>query len=313
MCLRLRDLAFGKGTDKQMRVTYLPGRTNSPQQDTFAAELTLTGQQAVSLAYNLFKPKVGSTRPDALEFRDDRLQALLDNFDELIRFDPESTELRLVEFSSADFDVEEDDGFIHPQEYNRAVFKNNQWDIVVHVNANEEEFSVRLTQNPRWNLALPIRQPFPAAYRNLAELQLGATAVEKAFELAGQGRNLRLEAIRRREHAQGLAELNAHMARKNLALPLEVLGETFSFLEPFRPHPTPGHAKRRAEAKRMITKERQESLTRNQMEYYNSLSPEEREAAYAALGGRSKRNKRGKRSKRGKRTQSKRSKRTRMG
>lgn len=260
------------------------------------------GARAVNLINKLFKVKVPVTRLDALEFRNERLQALVDNFTEvLVHIDAESTPVELIRFTSADYGVEEDDGFVHEQEFNEAVFKNNHWHITLtadldsNAGNDQEQLSFRVSQDDR---RIFVRgQPLPPAYKNLPELELGAEGIVQAIKLAAKGRNLLAERLQRQAHAQGLAELNAHMGRKGLALPLGVLGDTYSFLEPIRPHPEPGHAKRRSAAKSLTARERQERLTSNQMEFLESLSPEDRESAYAMLGG-----KRSKRSKRSKRT-----------
>lgn len=289
-----------------MEIRYHPGGTATPQEDTWGADVrTISARKAVNLAYAIFKPKVSSTRTDALEFRNDRLQMLLDNFNELLgQVDPESTPFVLTYFTTSDYEVVEDvegdeDAFVHPQEYTRAEFQNNHWSISIAVDLNdgEESFWAQITQDSRW--VLPLRLPLPPRYKNLPELELGAKGIARAIKLAAKGRNLRAERLQRQAHAQGLAELNAHMGRKGLALPLGVLGNTYSFLEPMRPHPEPGHAKRRSAAKSLIARERQERLTSNQMEFLESLSPEDRESAYAMLGGRSKRSKRSKKRTRG--------------
>jgi hypothetical protein len=271
-----------------MPIRYRPGDTVVPQDNTREAYgYVARSKAALALTFDIFKPKVPSNHPDALEFREDRLQALLDNFTELLRkIDPESTHFYLDDFGSADLLLEDEEtGETEPMGYNVATFRNNHWDIFLQTEVVLPTFQFDIVQ--KHDDLLPAGRP--AVYR---DMQSVAKAVEKAIELSADGINLRLDALRRQAHAQGLAELNAQMGRKGLALPLGVLGDTYSFLEPMRPHPEPGHAKRRSAAKSLIARERQERLTSNQMNFLQNLSPEDRESAYAMLGGkRSKRSK----------------------
>ncbi len=238
--------------------------------------------------YELFRPKVATTNANAFVFQEDRLQFLLDNFTDMFaKIDPGSTAFVLDDddFVSADYELEDEEtGEKFPQDVNEAIFRNNHWDIFMWAEPDIPRFTI--------DVALPTA-PVEPQYA-------AASAAKEAIELAAAGMNVKM---RRRERAQAFAEVNAHMARRGLALPTGVLGETFSFLEPMRPHPEPGHAKRRSAAKSLIARERQERLTSNQMNFLQNLSPEDRESAYAMLGG--KRSKRSKRSK--KRTRASRS------
>ena len=238
------------------------------------------------LMYELFRPKVPTTNANAFVFQQDRLLFLLDNFTDMFaKIDPGSTAFVLDDFVSADYELEDEEtGEKFPYNYNEAIFRNNHWDI----------FMWAEPDIPRFQIDLFLKTAPDEVVQNSV-----ASAAKEAIELAAAGMNVKM---RRRERAQAFAELNAQMGRKGLALPTGVLGETFSFLEPIKPHPEPGHTKRRSAAKSLIARERQERLTSNQMEFLESLSPEDRESAYAMLGGRSK--KRSKRSKRSKRTRS---------
>jgi hypothetical protein len=96
----------------------------------------------------------------------------------------------------------------------------------------------------------------------------------------------------RQRNAKNLATLNVSKARKGLALPPELLREVATFLQPIGKKPYPGHEERLSKARSTIAKERQENLEMQRRAFLETLSPEEREAAYAAMGGKKRSKKR---------------------